>query len=448
MSTLTLANLDINIQLTFEYLTNKKLSFGSIAEKLGISRQAAHKRVQNTLKYLLLYNKRSETSEKNQKLEELERENKQLKEINLHLKRELIVRAVQIKEDIWLISKIREFIPNISIRRFNASQKKYFLDMCDKFVKAGGTIKEFCRAINKSTETLNRWKKAYKAKGLNGLEDKKTMPKNFGNKVTAFVKQQLIALFLKFPYWDDYQYHKYIRFNPSARYYVSLPTIRKLKNTHKKRTKEEKERLKKRWGFAPGTDVWTIDFTCILKTENYKLQLLTVSDQRSRFLFETALFLETSTKQVIDHMEDLFIKYGKPNIIKADNGPEFKIDCKNKLNEFMIHLLNSPTYYAKFNGAHERIHRTLKKFISNFENHKNITFLVQEINLFLEEYNYELPHEYLYGKTPSDVYFNDKSFVPKNTELIKPYEKNGEIRIKFTNRNGNQARISMPLIEN
>ena len=61
---------------------------------------------------------------------------------------------------------------------------------------------------------------------------------------------------------------------------------------------------------------------------------------------------------MMKHLERLFLKYGKPSIIKADNGPEFRLDCREALNKFAVYLFNSPVYYGQFNGAHERIHRT------------------------------------------------------------------------------------------
>lgn len=190
-----------------------------------------------------------------------------------------------------------------------------------------------------------------------------------------------------------------------------------------------------------------MDFTTILKTPHYRLQLLTISDQRSRFLFPTALFLNTSTQHVINHLEELFIKYGKPLLIKVDNGPEFKIVCRRQLKDLGIYLLNNPLYYGQFNGAHERIHRMLKRFISQFNQHRDITRLVKEIESFTEQYNYSMHFDYLEGKTPAEVFFSEKDFVPKNTEIVQPYEKENELRMKFTNRKGKPARLSMPLIE-
>lgn len=450
---ITIAELDPIIQITIKYLTNPKLSFQGLADEQGITKQAIWKKVVQGISFLkgfkgqLIFSTAKQMKTLREENEILKKENKELKELTFHLKKQLIIKVAQAKFLLWFQAKVLEFLPKFKVGRLEAYQKKTLLDLCEKFRKTGGRIIDFCKTINYSTETILRWKKAFEAHGINGLENKKTRPKNFGNKVPLWIRQQLIALFLRFPYWSNYQYHKYIRYNPATNWYLSIQTISKLKAFYTKKTEEEKEKQKKRWCFKQGTDVWTIDFTCILKTETFKLQLLTVSDARSRFLFESVLFLETSTDIVINHLQDLFIKYGKPNIIKADNGPEFRMDCRERLEELSVHLLNSPQYYGQFNGAHERIHKTLKQYISAFSEHKNLTKLVDEIKSFCEEYNYKMPHEYLNGKTPADIYFSDEDFIPEKTEIVEPYEKDGELRLKFTNRKGKPARLSIPIVE-
>lgn len=229
---------------------------------------------------------------------------------------------------------------------------------------------------------------------------------------------------------------------------MSLPVIKKLKSMTEEKSEAEKERIRKRWSFAPGTKAWTVDFTCISKTHLYKLQLLTISDQRSRYLIHAALYLNTSTEIITRDLEDLFIKFGKPDMIKADNGPEFRLDLQEQLRELSVYLINSPNFYGQFNGAHERIHRTLKAFIDPFAQHHNLTKLVAQIQDFQDQYNHKMPHDSLGGKTPSEIFLNgDDSFTPEGAEIVTPYEKEGELRMKFTDRSGNQARISVPLIQ-
>ncbi len=404
-----------------------------------------HKKIHPVIKYLEFYSPSASATPVIDP-SELLRLNSEISKLNAlvqHLRRQLTLKSVTIFLLTAFQERVSRFFPRFKLNRLEAREKLYCLKMLEKFVAQGGLIKDFAEAMGRSIETLTRWKKAYQIHGLAGLTDKTTRPSSFGNKIPLWIKEHLIRLFLKFPVWTPYQYHSYLKHNPATHWYISLPTIKKIKDVHTKRSAAEDERIKKRWCFAPGTEAWTVDFTCILKTDHYKLQLFTVSDARSRYVFESVLLLETSTELVINHLENLFLKYGKPDLIKADNGPEFRMNCREMLRNLCVHLLNSSQYYGQFCGAHERLHRTLKTNISSFETHKSLTRLVQEINLFREEYNYEMPQEYLEGATPAETYYGNKTFVPKGTEIIKPYRKEGQLRMKFKSREGKPARISI-----
>ncbi len=442
MTCTTIDNFDPIIQTTIKYLSSTGVSFSDIGTELGISRQAVHKRVARGIEFLQGYGNSSANKEVQKFKSEIER----LKVIIKTLRLQLIIKSSIISFLICFKEKILKFYPKFKVTRYSANHKLYIIQMADKFMRAGGSFKEFCKGIKKSPETISNWQKRYKEGGFSGLYDKTTRPKNFGNKVPLKIKKYLMALFIRFPRWTDYQYHKYLRASPEYSYYLSLPTIQKIRKMHEIKSELEKERIRKRWCFNKGTDVWTVDFTCILKTAHYKLQLLTVSDARSRFLFKTALFLSTSTELVLNHLTDLFTKYGKPDIIKVDNGPEFRTKCETNIRDLAIYLLNNPTYYGQFSGAHERIHRSLKGYIDKFSEHKNLTNLVEQINSFEDEYNYHIKKDYLEDRTPADIYFNHKDFVPKNVEVVTPYEKDGELRMKFTSRDNLPARISLPLI--
>jgi IS30 family transposase len=444
----SISQLDPIIQLTLEYLSDPKRSLQQMAVKLGISRQAVHKKIKLGVQYLQAFDAisvRAESSPLQAQINELRQQNQRLTNLVAELRRLLLIRAAQIHLLRWLREKVQKFIPHFKHTRFTPLQKSILIDLADKFQGAGGTLKVFCRTIGRSPETLLRWRVAHQKYGMAGLADKTTRPKNFGNKVPLWIKDYLVMLFIQFPAWTEHQYHSYIKCNPATRHYVCLPTIKKLKAIHTEKSEDEKSRIKKRWAFAPGVDVWTVDFTCILKTPTYKLQLLTVSDARSRFLFDSVLLLETSTEFVVNHLEDLFIKYGKPTIIKSDNGPEFKTEFRAQLQKLSVHLLNSPTYYGQFSGAHERIHRMLKTGISKFSEHHNITRLVDEINRMTDDYNYEIPLEYLGWKTPAEIFLTDTQFFPDNAERVTPYQKEGQLRMEYTSRTHTPARTTIDL---
>jgi len=431
------------IQLTVRYLSGTTLE--QLGEELNITKQAVHKKVKQGIAYLKAFQFPNDMVAKSE-LDAAQQEISRLSDIIELLRRELVISRCQKLLLTFFKAQVRKAFPTFHLSPLAAEVKKELLDLLTKFKTYGGSVREFAKSIEKSPETLSRWQSAFQKYGLSGLVPKRKRPKNFGNKLPGWIKDQLIMLFLQFPRWTPFQYHSYIRHSPIINWYVSIPTIVKLKQTHQQQTQQEKERIKKRWAFAPGWDVWTVDFTCILKTKSFKLQLLTVSDQRSRFLFPTALFLDTSTKLVMEWLQDLFLRFGKPLIIKADNGQEFRIDCKNSLERLSIYLLNNPKRYGQFSGAHERIHRTLKSFIDKFSEHHNLTKLLNQIREFEQQYNYSMTFDGLDGKTPADIYFNDKNFIPNNAEVITPYQKDGELRMKFTNRHDGPARLTLPLL--
>lgn len=440
----TIAGLHPVIQTTVLHFAHPEWSFARLGDCFGISKQAVQKRLaagKPLLGGLLVSEPPSD-----HRLVAAEREISRLNTLIKDLQRRLVLYAAMAFMLSCFKERIQEFFPRFKLKRLRPHEKKRILDLWGKFERLGGSMKDLAAAIERSPDTIREWLLAYARYGIAGLADRTTRPKHFGHKLPLWVRDQLLMLFLRHPEWTPYQYHKYMKMSPATQFYVSLPTIEKLKAHHTKKTAEERDRQKKLWAFAPGSAVWTVDFTCILKTERFKLQLLTVSDHRSRFLLDTALFLDTSTERVLDHLEDLFVKYGKPFMIKADNGPEFRMECRKELEDLGVYLFSSPIWYGQFNGAHERIHREMKGYITDFDVHRNLERLVTDISRFRDDHNHRWPLEILDHKTPAQVFYSEEEFIPKDVEIVRPYVKDGELRMKFTDRVGNQARMAMPLI--
>ena len=439
-----LSDLHLGIQYAVRRLTNPELSFEALGAERGISKQAVQKQFKAALEYLCRYDTQAAhpAAELEPCAECGTRDN-----LIATLRRQLVLFSVELRGLRFFKEQVLKILPRFKVTRLPPLEKKGILDALEKFKDASGLVKDFAKAIDRSAGTLAAWQAAYDKYGLPGLADKSTRPKNFGNRLPLWVKKHLVALFVQFPRWTPYQYHSYIRHNPATHWYVSLPVIARLKSMSEEKSEAEKDRIAKRWCFAPGTKAWNADFTCLLKTETFKLQLLTVSDQRSRFFLHSALYLNTSSSLIMKDFEELFIKFGKPDMIKADNGPEFRVELRDQLADFSVYLFNSPQYYGQFNGAHERIHRKLKEFIDAFSEHQNLTKLAAQIQQFMDQYNYQMPMDSLDGKTPSEIFLSgDDSFTPTGAEVVTPYEKDGKLRMKFTNRNGDPARVAMPTI--
>jgi len=426
------------------YFAMPKRSLQAVAQLEGVSKQAVSKRIALATPYFKAFLSIPPIDPRIKELSiALERE----RHINEHLRRQLTLCRTLLYLAVAFKEMALKFFPTLKLSRLSALQKKYLLDMLDRFQRLGGKMKDFCKTIDKSPDTLREWQLRYEKYGMAGLHDKKTRPKHFSNKLPLWLRQQLISLFLRYPHWTPWQYHKHIAHNPAINWYVSIPTIQKLSDEHRQRSDEERERIKKRWCFDVSTEAWTIDFTTIYKNGNYILRLLTVSDQRSRYLLDTALFLNASTEKVMEHLMELFLKHKRPFLIKADHGPEFRTEFKSQLQKLSVYLLQGPTYYGQFNGAHERIHRTLKSNISRFSGHQNLSRLVSEIDIARNDHNFTHRLEVLGMQTPATIFYGDGEFIPKDCEVVTPYLKDRELRMKFTGRDGEPKRIAIPMIE-
>lgn len=105
----------------------------------------------------------------------------------------------------------------------------------------------------------------------------------------------------------------------------------------------------------PGT-VWAMDvFEMKLPYTPKKSYVLTVQDLATGYKFPPlATEREPRGHEVATHLKSLFARFGKPLLVKIDNGGNLNhYSIKELLADQGIIPLNSPAYYAPYNGAIE-----------------------------------------------------------------------------------------------
>ncbi|XP_064468401.1 uncharacterized protein K02A2.6-like [Ornithodoros turicata] len=103
-----------------------------------------------------------------------------------------------------------------------------------------------------------------------------------------------------------------------------------------------------------GMDLFT------LQGENY----LVIVDYYSRF-FELIKLKATTTTDVIRGLKPIFARFGVPDVVRSDNGPQFaSAEFRAFMKEWnILHRTSSP-YYAQSNGAAERTVQLAKQFLT------------------------------------------------------------------------------------
>ena len=158
-------------------------------------------------------------------------------------------------------------------------------------------------------------------------------------------------------------------------------------------------------------DLWTADFKGQFRTGNgVYCYPLTIADQHTRFLLTCHGLLSTETVTARPIFERAFREYGLPRAIRTDNGVPFATQAIHGLSYLNVWWMRLGIQHQRIhpgrpqqNGAHERMHRTLKRQATR-PAMRTCASQQCAFDSFRAEYNDERPHEYLDMATPTSRY--------------------------------------------
>jgi putative transposase len=192
-------------------------------------------------------------------------------------------------------------------------------------------------------------------------------------------------------------------------------------------------------GVVPSTtthpnDLWTADFKGHFRTgDGIYCYPLTVADQHTRYLLACHGLLSTKGQGVRPVFEGLFREYGLPGAIRTDNGVPFATTGIHGLSQLNVWWMRLGIQHQRIlpahpqqNGAHERMHKTLK---GEAIRPPRATLAAQQrkFNAFRREYNDERPHKTFAGRTPASLYHASRR---PYTGALPPLEYPGHFLVK------------------
>jgi transposase InsO family protein len=181
-------------------------------------------------------------------------------------------------------------------------------------------------------------------------------------------------------------------------------------------------------------DLWTADFKGHFRTrDGIYCYPLTIADQHTRYLLACHGLLSTKGHGVRPVFDRLFREYGLPLAIRTDNGVPFATVGIHGLSQLNVWWLRLGIQHQRIlpgqpqqNGAHERMHKTLKR---DAIRPPRTTCAMQQraFNVFRAEYNDERPHQFLEGRTPASLYRPSRR---PYTGTLPPIEYPGHFLVK------------------
>lgn len=153
--------------------------------------------------------------------------------------------------------------------------------------------------------------------------------------------------------------------------------------------------------------VWSTDITYIKMPKGF-VYLTALIDIYSRYVVSWKLSISMDTEFCLSVLNKGLERY-KPEIINSDQGSQFTSnDWINSLKSNDIKISMDGVGRWADNIFIERFWRTLKQEQIYINPSDNIAELKQQIDSFIEFYNYQRPHQALKYLTPSQVFFGDK----------------------------------------
>jgi transposase InsO family protein len=274
------------------------------------------------------------------------------------------------------------------------------------------TMTELCEHYGVSRPTGYKWIQRYQATGDAGLRDLSRAPHSCPHRTDAST-ERLIVLLKKSHGWGA---RKLRRLLIGRLPRPDVPSRSTVFDILKRHGLVKSRRRRTRWkhpGAAPlRTDgpnqVWTIDFKGQFRTRDGKYCYpLTLLDHYSRYLLCCHGLLNVKTGGARATLERVFKERGLPAAIRSDNGVPFASTGIHGLCELNVWWMKLGIVHQRIrpsspqeNGAHERMHRTLK---AETTRPPAATLRGQQwkFDRFQQEYNVDRPHEALDDQPPA-----------------------------------------------
>jgi transposase InsO family protein len=287
------------------------------------------------------------------------------------------------------------------------------------------SMSELCYRYGISRKTGYKWIARYHAEGQPGCDNRPRAPQSHPNATDPKIVRRIIRFRKQNPAWGPRTLHDVLTQDYPT---VSWPCPSTIGAILKRAELVRKRRRRSpRTAWRPARTVadqpnrvWTADFKGQFRLGNGELCYpLTIADAYSRYLLVCRALKGTAVVTARRGFEDAFREHGLPEVIRTDNGVPFcapgSVLGLSTLSVWFlklgIRLERSRPGKPQDNGAHERMHRTLKEEALQ-QPRQTQAAQQRTFNRFRRIYNEQRPHHALEMKRPASLYTNSPRPYP------------------------------------
>jgi putative transposase len=317
------------------------------------------------------------------------------------------------------------------------------------------TVTELCDRYGISRKTGYKWIDRYDKQGAPGLAERSSRPHRSPQTTPPTVVQAIVALRKRNPSWGG---KKIVAVLGEREPTWALPAV-STANDILTRAGLVASRRRRRpvhhagYHATPVTapnQVWTADFKGQFRTTDGALCYpLTICDAWSRYLVRCHGLSAPTTEATVAIFRRAFQEYGLPDRIRTDNGEPFAAASLGRLSRLSVWWIRRGIYPELIapaspyqNGAHERMHRTLKAETTR-PPARNLVGQQARFAAFRRRYNRHRPHEALAQRPPARLYTSSSRAWP---QTIEPLRYPGHYEVRRVSAPGVISWQSRPLV--
>lgn len=275
------------------------------------------------------------------------------------------------------------------------------------------SMSELCARYGISRRTGYKWLDRYAAHGPVGLQERSRAPHRCPHRIEAGMAAAIVEVRRRHPSWGP---RKLLAWLEERQPQEDWPAASTVGDLLKDRGLVQPRPRRRHWqhpgaptvvASAPN-DLWTTDFKGQFPTRDGQYCYpLTLVDHHSRYLLACTALPSVRTTETRAVFTRVFREVGLPRAIQSDNGTPF---CStgphglSALNVWWMRLGIRPVRiepsHPEQNGAHERMHRTLKAETTR-PPAVNRVGQQRKFEAFRYTYNHERPHEALGQQPPA-----------------------------------------------
>ncbi len=301
---------------------------------------------------------------------------------------------------------VSESAPGPSRKRYTVEVKLLAAQARDSGLGSG----EISRLVGASANSVEKWWRLYRDGGAEALVPFKQNPKT--RKLCAELEKRIAQHRLENPDHGVRRIRDELRRKDGVA--VSPETVRRVVNDAglgkgPQKSKRRPPQIRRFERDLPNA-MWQIDiFTFELK-RMYKVYLVGMIDDHSRYIVGHGLFRQQKSESVMEVVKGAIGQWGAPREILSDNGRQFatwrgKTAFQKTLTRQGIQHVRSAPHHPMTLGKIERFWRTVWEEFLEDAGFASFADARQRLDHWVSYYNHQRPHQGIDGACPADRFY-------------------------------------------